>query len=144
LPFIPADKHGSLVLTIVACSVGDRQAGERAVAPLQALALATRVADLPGAMPYPALYEFTEPGTVGGLHHHDRAMYLRSFPDDVASKVMAFMSNATSQIRVLGGEMARVAADHTAFASLDAEEWRIKELMHAAQTRAVQVQLPGC
>ena len=122
LPFIPADKVGSLVLVIVACYVGDHAAGEQAVAPLRALA--TPVADLLGPTPYPALYQLTAPGTVRGLQHHDRAMYMREFGDDAAATVMEFMSNVTSpmaitQIRVLGGAMGRVPADETAFAHRD-------------------------
>jgi FAD/FMN-containing dehydrogenase len=122
LPFIPADKVGSLVLMILACYVGDPAAGERAVAPLRALA--EPVADLLGPMPYPALYQFTKAGETRGAQHHDRAMYARHFDDDAAATVMEFMSNTTSpmamtQIRVLGGAMGRVPAEATAFAHRD-------------------------
>jgi FAD/FMN-containing dehydrogenase len=121
-PFIPADKVGSLVLIVLACYVGDQAAGERAVAPLRALA--NPIADLLAPMPYAALYQFTREGTIRGLQHHDRAMYVRSFDDDAASTVMEYMSNpaspfAMTQIRVLGGEMARVPAGATAFAHRD-------------------------
>ncbi len=122
LPFIPADRVGSLVLMVLACYVGDQADGERAVAPLRALA--EPVADLLGPLPYPALYQFTEVGERLGAQHHDRAMYLRQFGDDAASTVMECMSKATSpmamtQIRVLGGAMARVPSDETAFGHRD-------------------------
>jgi FAD/FMN-containing dehydrogenase len=122
LPFIPADKVGSLMLMVLACYVGDPAEGQRALAPFRALA--TPVADLVGEMPYAGLYEFTKPGGVRGLRHHDRAMYVQRFDIDAAEKIMHFMSNMTSpmamtQIRVLGGEMARVPADATAFVHRD-------------------------
>jgi FAD/FMN-containing dehydrogenase len=122
LPFIPADRVGSLVLIVLACYVGDHAAGEQAIAPLRALA--EPVADLIGPMPYPALYQFTEPGTIRGAQHHDRAMYVQNFDADAADTVMDFMSNLTSpmamtQIRVLGGAMAEVPAESTAFAHRD-------------------------
>ena len=60
LPFIPADKVGSLVLMVVACYVGDHAAGERALAPLRALA--TPVADLIGPMPYPGAVRVHQTG----------------------------------------------------------------------------------
>jgi FAD/FMN-containing dehydrogenase len=118
-PFIPADKVGSLVLMVLACYVGDPAEGERAVAPLRALA--APVADLLGPLPYDALYQFTREGTILGLQHHDRAMFVQSLDDDSASTVVEFMSNATSpfamtQIRILGGAMARVPDSATAFA----------------------------
>jgi FAD/FMN-containing dehydrogenase len=121
-PFIPADKVGSLVLMILACYVGDAADGERAVAPLRELA--TPVVDLLGPLPYDALYQFTREGTLRGMQHHDRAMYVRSFDDDAASTVVEYMSNTTSpiamtQIRVLGGAMARVPESATAFAHRD-------------------------
>jgi FAD/FMN-containing dehydrogenase len=122
LPFIPADKVGSLVLVVIACYVGDHAAGERALAPLRALA--EPVADLLGPLPYPGLYQFTQAGTVRNAQHYDRALYVRSFDDDAASTVIDFMSQATSplamtQIRVLGGAVARVPAEETAFAHRD-------------------------
>ncbi|MBV9358455.1 MAG: FAD-binding oxidoreductase [Chloroflexi bacterium] len=122
LPFIPADRVGSLVLMVLACYVGDQADGERAVAPLRALA--EPVADLLGPLPFPGLYQFTEVGERLGAQHHDRAMYVRHFDQDAASTVMDFMSNTTSpmamtQIRVLGGAMARVSAEETAFGHRD-------------------------
>jgi FAD/FMN-containing dehydrogenase len=121
-PFMPADKVGSLVLMILACYVGDTADGERAVAPLRELA--TPIVDLLGPMPYDALYQFTREGTLRGMQHHDRAMYVRNLDEDAASTVIEYMSHTTSpiamtQIRVLGGAMARVPESATAFAHRD-------------------------
>src|SRR5262249_39112394 len=94
LPFIPEDKVGSLILLVLACYVGDHAAGEKAIVPMPALA--EPVADLIGPMPYPGMYQFTQPGTIRGAQHHDRAMYVQRFDEDAAETVMDFMSNMTS------------------------------------------------
>ncbi len=122
LPFIPADKVGSLVLVVLACYVGDPAEGQRALEPLRNLA--TPVAEVTGDMPYPALYDFTQAGAALGLRHHDRALYVQRFDLDAADKIIDFMSNMTSpmgmtQIRVLGGAMARVPSAATAFVHRD-------------------------
>jgi hypothetical protein len=44
-------------LLVLACYVGDPSEGQRALAPLRALA--TPIAEITGDMPYPALYDFT-------------------------------------------------------------------------------------
>jgi FAD/FMN-containing dehydrogenase len=54
LPFLPADQHGRLVIMATLAYAGDLQAGQRAVAPLRALA--TPLADLVRPMPYPEIY----------------------------------------------------------------------------------------
>ena len=58
-PFIPEHRVGELVLMILAVWTGDIEAGEKAFAPLRALA--EPVADLIAPMPYPAIYQFTAP-----------------------------------------------------------------------------------
>jgi FAD/FMN-containing dehydrogenase len=122
LPFIPAERVGELVLMVLGVATGDLEAGQAAWAPIRALS--EPIADLVGPMPYPAIYQFTEAGAARG------GGSIRSwFADDLtiadAECVLALMREAgnpavMTQIRVLGGAMARVAPGATAFSQRDA------------------------
>jgi hypothetical protein len=117
LPFIPAEQHGRLVIMAQLAYAGDAQAGERAVAPFRALA--APIADLVRPMPYPEIY----PPEEAGYHPTavTRTMFLDTVDRQVAETIVGYLqaSDATmrvAQLRVLGGAMARVPADATAFA----------------------------
>jgi len=121
LPFIPTDQHGKLVFIILACYVGNLEEGQRVVAPLRSLG--QPIADVLGPMPYPTLYNFTEPGTVR-QPACVRSGYLPTLSDDAIETILDQARNATVphnmiQLRALGGAMARVPADDTAFAHRD-------------------------
>src|SRR5262245_10844465 len=60
LPFVPAELHGQLVVMGLMVHAGDPEAGERAVAPFRRLA--TPLADMLQAMPYPRIYPPEEAG----------------------------------------------------------------------------------
>ncbi len=122
LPFIPAEQHGRLVVAILVCYAGDLEDGQRAVAPLRALG--APIADVIGPMPYPALFALTAEGAVKGQHHAVRSMYLQHLDEAVLDTLLDHSQRMTSplgmvQLRVLGGAMARVPADATAFAHRD-------------------------
>jgi FAD/FMN-containing dehydrogenase len=117
LPMVPAEVRGRLVIFALLVYAGDPQAGARAVAPLRALA--TPVADLVQPMPYPQIYPPEEEG------YHPTAVGHTMFVDHIDRQVAATIldhlgaSDAAvrvAQLRVLGGAMARVPADATAFA----------------------------
>jgi FAD/FMN-containing dehydrogenase len=123
LPFIPAEAHGRLILFNTACYVGDPDAGARALDPLRALAGVAPVADLTGPLPYPGLFDFTAVGTQPRAHAV-RSGFLRAFDDATVETVIDYGRRMTSpfgmiELRVLGGAMARVPADATAFAHRD-------------------------
>ena len=99
---------------------GDPEAGERAVAPFRALA--TPVADMVRRMPYPEMFPPAEQGfrplAVA------RTLYLDSLELRTAESIFSWLERSTAQmpavqLRVLGGAMARVPADATAFAHRD-------------------------
>lgn len=118
VPFIAPSLHGTPVVAIMVCYAGDVEEGQRVVAPLRQLG--TSIADVIGPMPYPAMFAMTEAGTIRGLQHHDRSMFLERL-DDAIGTIVAQTATATSpmamaQIRILGGAMSRVASDATAFA----------------------------
>jgi FAD/FMN-containing dehydrogenase len=117
LPFVPQEHHGRLVVMAMLVYAGDPQAGEWAVAPFRALA--TPLADMVRPMPYPEVYPPEEDD------YHPTAVAHTMFVDQVdravAETIVGYLqaSDATVrvvQLRVLGGAMARVPADATAFA----------------------------
>ena len=117
-PHVPQERVGELVLSILTCWTGDLAAGERALAPLRALA--APVADAVKPIPYPEIYRFT----VHQAEPHAasiRMMFADDLSDRALDAALAAMERASSpfslvQFRGLGGAMARVADDATAFA----------------------------
>jgi hypothetical protein len=117
MPDLPEEHHGRLVIMALMCYAGPTEAGERAVAPFRALA--APIVDMVRPMPYPEIYLPEEddyhPTAVG------RTMFVDTIDRDVAETIVESLraSDATmrvAQLRVLGGAMARVPADATAFA----------------------------
>jgi FAD/FMN-containing dehydrogenase len=117
LPFVPAEQHGKLAVLALLAYAGDTEAGERVLAPFKALA--TPLVDMVKPMPYPEIYppeeEDYHPTVVG------HTMFVDAIDLGVAETIMERLeaSDATmrvAQLRVLGGAMARVPAEATAFA----------------------------
>jgi FAD/FMN-containing dehydrogenase len=116
LPFVPAEHHGRLVMAALLVYAGAVDAGQRAVAPFRALA--TPIADMVRPMPYPEIYATAPPHPVAVAA---RSMYLDSVDRRAAEAIIHHLQASTApiraaQLRVLGGAMARVPADATAFA----------------------------
>ncbi len=123
VPFVPAEHHfkPSVVVMFVHAN-DDIAAGQAAIAPFRTLATPYGEAAFP--MPYPGIYDFT---AEGGKPHPAvvRSLFSDGLDDDAVDTIFERMSAPSSpmamtQIRVLGGEMARVPADATAFAHRDA------------------------
>jgi FAD/FMN-containing dehydrogenase len=116
LPFVPEERHGSPVLVARMVHAGDVEAGQRAVAPFRALA--EPVADLLRPMKYPEMYPDEQghrPVAVA------RAMFAGSIGSRQAETIVERIAESSAtmaacEIRVLGGAMARVPVDATAFA----------------------------
>ena len=117
MPFVPEEHHGKLAILAIMVYAGDLEAGEKAIAPLRALA--TPIADMVKPMPYPEIYPPDDPDyrpTAAA-----RTMFIDRVDHDVAAMIVDRLnaSDATmrvAQLRVLGGAMARVPPDATAFA----------------------------
>jgi len=117
MPFIPEEHHGELAIFALMTYAGDAEAGERAVAPLRTLA--KPLADMIRPMTYPEMYMPEEEGyrpiAVGKTRFTDQLHEgsIATILDRVESSTATM---AVAQIRALGGAMARVPDDATAFA----------------------------
>ncbi len=117
LPFVPAEYHGQLVVMGLMAYAGPVEDGLRAITPFRNLA--TPIADMVGPIPYPALY----PPEDESYHPMAavRTMFLKHVDRQTAELVVEGLRGGTApmsvvQLRVLGGAMARVPSDATAFA----------------------------
>ena len=117
MPFVPEEHHGRLVVMATLAYAGPEDAGESAIAPFRALA--EPIADLVRPMPYPELYPPEDPEfhPIASI----RTMFLDGVDLRAAKAIVEHLQTATSpmaatQLRVLGGAVARVPADATAFA----------------------------
>ena len=117
MPFLPEEAHGKLVILAMLAYSGNVADGDRALAPFRALA--EPLADMLRPMSYPEMFPPEDP------EYHPTAAATTMFIDrvdrDVAETILRHLeaSDATmrvAQLRVLGGAMARVPADATAFA----------------------------
>jgi FAD/FMN-containing dehydrogenase len=116
LPFLPSEVHGRLIVMAFLVHAGEPDTAEREVGRFRSLA--TPLVDGVQAMMYPEIYGEEEPP-------HPAAMSVRSvFSDGItvedAGAAIDALTSATAdmsvlQIRVLGGAVARVPDDATAF-----------------------------
>jgi len=117
LPFVPEEIHGKVVIFALMCHAGGGEVGERAMAPFRDLA--TPLADMVHETPYVGIYGPEDPD------YHPLAISRNLFVDAIDRSLAATILERLEasdaplravQIRVLGGAMARVPADATAFA----------------------------
>jgi FAD/FMN-containing dehydrogenase len=116
MPFVPAEWHGKPVAMALMVFAGDAEAGARAIAPIRALA--TPLADMVRPIRYREMYEVPEgprPGFDAGTN-----MLVDAFVPGAAEAILEHLETSTAplaaaQLRVLGGAMARVPDDATAF-----------------------------
>ena len=117
MPFLPEEAHGKMVILAMLAYAGDTDAGDHALAPFRALA--EPLADMLRPMTYPELFPPEDPD------YHPTAAATTMFIDhvdrSVAQTILRYLEESdapmrVAQLRVLGGAMARVPADATAFA----------------------------
>lgn len=116
-PFLPAEHHGRIVAMALLVHAGPIPEGERSAARLRSLA--SPIVDTLRPMQYVEMYEDVEPPKPARLAV--RSFFVDEVDRAVAETVVDALerSNApmpVAQFRVLGGAVARVPADATAFA----------------------------
>jgi FAD/FMN-containing dehydrogenase len=153
-PAIPGEHHGRLVVKLSVAWSGALDAGERALAPLRALG--TPISDSVAWQSYPALFSPVDRDAEPMWGLSSRGLFLDDL-DDVTIEVIerrladAEAPDALVQLRVLGGAMARVPGDATAFGwrNRSALLWLItpyeeigRAAEHEAWTAAFHADLP--
>jgi FAD/FMN-containing dehydrogenase len=120
LPFVPEEIHGTLVIMALVAWCGDIDEGQKVMERFRGLA--RPIADMVQEMPYPEIYgpedEEYRPLAVA------RTLWADSFEPATAETILGFLEASdapmrVAQLRVLGGAMARVPDDKTAFAHRD-------------------------
>jgi FAD/FMN-containing dehydrogenase len=117
MPFLPKEHHGRLVLLAMLFHAGPSDAGQQALAPFRALA--EPLADLLRPLSYEEMYppengEHPPPATA-------RMLFVDDIDRAVAAEILGRLAASSAQmpvaqLRVLGGAMARVPVEATAFA----------------------------
>lgn len=121
LPFLPEEVHGKLVIMGIMVHAGDPAAAEAEVG--QFRKLATPLVDGIQTMPYSGMYE-EEGGPPSPVAISGRSFFSDRFSlDDAETAVDALQASTAPmsivQVRVLGGAVAEVPGDATAFAHRD-------------------------
>ena len=124
MPFLPVEQHGKPVLFGIMVYAGDPDAGVQALSPFRALA--DPILDTLAPMRYPGIYEMTGEGEDAPVPAAMivRSMFTDTFDDESAEAIIEYVGGSTAdmavaQLRVLGGAVATVPGDSTAYAHRD-------------------------
>ena len=117
-PDIPDELHGQPVVKLSVAWSGAPDAGERALAPLRALG--APISDTVAWQPYPALFSPVDRDAEPTWGVSSRALFVEDLDDATIEVIERRLTEADApdaivQLRVLGGAMARVPGDATAF-----------------------------
>ncbi len=117
MPFLSKDIHGKVVLMAMMVHSGDLEEGEKIMSRFRSIA--TPYADTVQSITYPEMFPPEE-----GEYHPvaaGRTLFLNHVDRSVAELIIERLQSSTAsmavtQLRVLGGAMAHIPADATAFA----------------------------
>jgi FAD/FMN-containing dehydrogenase len=121
-PFLPEAVHGRLIGVVALCWCGEEAEGQRVLRPLRELG---PVADLVAPMPFPALQRMFDEGNPPGVRHYWKSGFLPELRDDVIDALADRCARVPSplssiDVMLLGGAVAQVDEDATAFSHRDA------------------------
>ena len=123
LPFLPEDVHGKPIVMVGACYAGPPEDGAEVVRPLKEFG--NPIVDLLEPKPYLALQSMFDPLVPHGWHRYWKSVELPPLTDEAIDTLIDHASRITSPrsytiVFQLGGALARVAEDETAFSQRDA------------------------
>lgn len=115
--------EGKRLLALSACYAGPVEEGERALRPLREFG--EPLQDLIAPVPYAALQASADPLFVRGRRYYWKAQFLKDIPDTVIEVLTEGYARASSPLSLavlqqVGGAIARVPADATAYVNRDA------------------------
>ena len=123
LPFLPEDVHGKPIVMIGACYAGSPDEGAEVLRPLKQFG--RPIVDLLEPKPYTALQSMFDPLVPHGWHRYWKSVELPPLTDQAIDTLVEQASAPTSPksytiVFQLGGALARVGEDETAFSQRDA------------------------
>jgi FAD/FMN-containing dehydrogenase len=118
LPFLPEDLHGTPIVMIGACYAGAAEDGAEVVRPLKEFG--NPIADKLEPKPYTAVQSMFDPFVPHGWHRYWKSVELPELTDAAIDTLVEHASVQTSPrsyciVFQLGGALARVGEDETAF-----------------------------
>lgn len=93
-PFIPEELHRKPVLAIIACYVGDVEAGERVIQPLRNFG--SPIFDGIQVKPFTVHNSSLDAGQPSGMYYYWKSEYVTEIADDAIETLVAFAANMTS------------------------------------------------
>ena len=122
LPFLPEEWHGKEVLVFATCYSGDLGEGEKALAELRSLG--EPIADIIGPMPFAGWQTAFDPLLTPGERNYWKSHDLTDLSDgaiDVLLGAIRTLPDPQCEVFIahVGGAMARVSADETAYPMRD-------------------------
>ena len=123
LPFLPVEAHGQRAVALAYCWNGDPAQGARAAAPIAEAA--EPLGRHEGEMPYAAWQQTFDPAVPPGHHYYWTTSQFDAFDDALIEALApraAERADPLCEVHVhhLGGAVARIANDATAFSHRDA------------------------
>jgi FAD/FMN-containing dehydrogenase len=123
LPFVPQDLVGKPVVAAVVCGIARDAESRAAIAELQGFG--PPAVDVIGEMPYLALQTMFDPSAPAGLRNYWKSSYLDELSDGAIEVFVAAAGKTRSpfsaiHVHQMGGVVARVPAEATAFANRSA------------------------
>ena len=123
LPFLPPEVHGKRVAALAWCWSGDPAEGPEALEPLTRLR--TPLGEHTGVMPYAAWQQAFDTAAPAGDHYYWTTSLFDAFDDALIDALVSRAAQPADplcevHVHHLGGAVARVADDATAFSHRDA------------------------